>query len=398
MLFGLTCAPSVFQRLMDFVLCGLSYITCLVYLDDVIVFGRCFEEELSRLDEVFSRLRSAKLKLKPCKCFLFQHSVEFLGHVVSAEGIAMQDRKISAIRDWPPCRNVSEVRAFMGLSGYYRRFVKDFSVIAAPLYDLMKKGAKFYWSAECQEAFDELKDRLISKPILALSEDEGMYLLDTDASETGLGAVLSQLQTNGERVIAYASRTLSAPERKYETTRKELLAVVYGLKRFCQYLLGRHFAIRTDHAALSWLRRTPEPMPQLARWLTFIEQFHYEVVHRSETKHADVDRLSRRPIEINENDQDEARCRGIRMKNENVRPTGVEISKLLADITESNKDDSDVERKVELLRVEGKHPVLGYWPELDTVQEESEPESVDEVSLEERSNVERCEWSRVVTV
>jgi len=358
--FGLTCAPSVFQRLMDCVLCGLSYITCLVYLDDVIVFGQSFEEELSRLDEVISWLRSTKLKLKPSKCSLFQHSVEFLGHVVSAEGIAMQDAKISAIRNWPPCRNVSEVRAFMGLSGYYRRFVKDFSVIAAPLYDLMKKGAKFYWSAECQEAFDELKDRLMSGPILALPEDKGMYLLDTDASETGLGAVLSQLQTNGERVIAYASRTLSAPERKYETTRKELLAVVYGLKRFRQYLLGRNFAIRTDHAALSWLRRTSKPMPQLARWLTFIEQFDYEVVHRPGTKHANANGLSRRLIEINEDDQDRARCRGIRMKDENVRPTGVEVSKLLADITENGEDDSDVEREVELLRVEGKHPVLGY--------------------------------------
>jgi len=129
--FGLTCAPSVFQRLMDCVLCGLSYLTCLVYLDDVIVFGRSFEEQLYRLDEVFARLRSAKLKLKPSKCSFFQRSVEFLGHVVSENGIAMQDEKISAIRDWPPCRNVTEVRSFMGLTGYYRRFVKDFSIIAA---------------------------------------------------------------------------------------------------------------------------------------------------------------------------------------------------------------------------------------------------------------------------
>jgi len=124
--FGLTCAPTVFQRLMDFVLCGLSYFTCLVYMDDVIVFGRSIDEELHHLDEVFSRLRNAKLKLKPSKCSLFQRSVEFLGHVVSEAGIAMQDEKTSAIRDWSPCRNVTEVRAFMGLSGYYRGFVKYF--------------------------------------------------------------------------------------------------------------------------------------------------------------------------------------------------------------------------------------------------------------------------------
>ena len=114
--------------------------------------------------------------------------------------------------------------------------------------------------------------------------NEGTYTLDTDASDSGLGAVLPQMQPTGEKVIAYASRTMSKAEQKYETTRKELLAIVYGLKQFRQYLLDGHFIIRTDHAALSWLRRTPEPMPQLARWLTFIEQFDYEVVHRMQLK------------------------------------------------------------------------------------------------------------------
>jgi len=141
--FGLTCAPSVFQRLKDFVLCGLLYLTCLVYLDDVIVFGQSFEKQLYRMDEVFARLLSVKLKLKPSKCSLFQRSVEFVGHLVSENGIAMQDEKISAISDWPPCRNITKVRSFMKLTGYYRRFVKDFSVIAAPLYNLMKKGVNF---------------------------------------------------------------------------------------------------------------------------------------------------------------------------------------------------------------------------------------------------------------
>ena len=183
----------------------------------------------------------------------------------------------------------------MGLSGYYRRFVKDFSSIALPLYALMKKGVEFVWMNECQEAFDELKRRLMTGPVLALPQSEGIYTLDTDASDYGLGAVLSQQQSEGERVIAYASRTMNKAERRYETTRKELLAVVNGLKCFRQYLLGRRFVIRTDHAALSWLRRTAEPMPQLARWLTFIEQFDYEVVHRPGTKHGNADGLGRRP-------------------------------------------------------------------------------------------------------
>jgi len=182
----------------------------------------------------------------------------------------------------------------MGLSGYYRRFVKDFSVIAAPLYTLTQKGAEFCWTTECQEAFDELKQRLTSEPILALPTDNGTYVLDTDASDFGLGAILSQDQNGQEKVIAYASRTLGKPEQKYETTRKELLAIVTGLKQFRQYLLRRHFVIRTDHAALTWLRRTAEPMPQLARWLTFIEQFDYEIEHRPGTKHGNADGLCRK--------------------------------------------------------------------------------------------------------
>ena len=303
--FGLTCAPSVFQRLMDFELCGLSYITCLVYLDDIIIFGRTFEEQLIRLSEVFDRIKTANLKLKPSKCSLFQRQVSFIGHVISEAGIAMQTEKIQAVRDWHVCRNLTELRAFMGTCGYYRRFVKDFSSIAAPLYGLMKKGVRFEWNTECQQAFAELKKRLTTEPVLALPTDNGMYILDTDASDFGLGAVLPQQQNGEERVIAYTSRTMNRSELKYETTRKELLAVVNGLKQFRQYLLGRHFVIRTDHVALSWLRRTPEPMPQLARWLTLIEQYDYEVLHRIGKRHCNADGLSRIP-EVAESDTDDS--------------------------------------------------------------------------------------------
>jgi len=177
---------------MDFVLSGLSYITCLVHLDDIIIFGRTFEEQLSRLEEVFRRIQSANLKVKPTKCSFFQRQVAFLSHVISEDEISVQETKIDAIKDWPPCRTLTELRAFLGTSGYYRRFVKDFSSIAAPLFALMKKDVEFVWTDECQTAFDMLKKRLTSAPILALPTDEGTYVLDTDASDYGLGAVLSQ--------------------------------------------------------------------------------------------------------------------------------------------------------------------------------------------------------------
>ena len=183
----------------------------------------------------------------------------------------------------------------MGLSRYYRCFVKDFSIIASPLYSLIKKEVSFVWTDKCQRAFDELKKRLMSGPILALPQNEGTYIFDTDASDCRLGAVLSQRQNKGEKVLAYASRTLNRAEQKYETTRKELLAIVYGLHQHKQYLLGRHFVIRTDHAALTWLRKMAEPMPQLAWWLAFSEQFDYEVVHQPGVRHGNADGLSWRP-------------------------------------------------------------------------------------------------------
>jgi len=294
--FGMTTSTSVFQRLMDCVLAGLTYTTCLVYLDDVIVFARTFDEQLTRLDEVFGRIARANLKLKPSKCSFFKREVEFLGHTVSADGVEMEPGRLEAIRSWPPCRNVTEVRAFLGTCGYYRRFIQGFADIATPLYDLLRKNEPFRCTGRCQRAFEELKERLMTEPILALPSDDGQVILDTDASDQGLGAVLSDRSPDGvERVIAYASRRLHPPEINYETTRKELLAVVYGLKQFRQYLHGRHITIRTDHAVLSWLRRTPEPMPQMARWLTFTEEFDYEVQQRAGKQHGNADGLSRRP-------------------------------------------------------------------------------------------------------
>jgi len=178
----------------------------------------------------------------------------------------MQDDKIDAVKNWPVPRTISELRSFLGICGYYIRFVDGFAIIAAPLYKLQKKGVAFEWTIDQQNAFVRLKDAVISAPILEVPRDEGTYLLDTDASDTGLGAVLSQEHHGTEKVLAYASRVLSSPEKNYDVTRKELLAVVYGLKQLKQYLMGRRFIIRTDHTALQWLRKTPRthgPMVQV---------------------------------------------------------------------------------------------------------------------------------------
>ena len=293
--FGLCNAPATFQRVMDVAMAGLNYEICLVYLDDIVLFSKTVKEHLERLRLIFDRLRRANLKLKPSKCHLLKKTVTFLGHVISENGVATDPTKIDGVLSWPVPRNVTEVRSFLGLCSYYRRFVKDFAMIAAPLHALTGKNARFYWSENCQEAFDVLKERLVSAPILAMPKDEGEYWLDTDASNFSIGAVLSQVQDGEERVIAYASRLLNAPEKNYCVTRRELLAVVFFTKYFRSYLLGRDFTIRTDHSALRWLKTTPEPIGQQARWLERLEEFTYRIEHRPGNKHGNADALSRRP-------------------------------------------------------------------------------------------------------
>ena len=293
--FGVTNGPATFQRLMDLTMVGLNYNILLVYLDDIILMSRTVSEHLDRLVMMLDRLRSAGLKLKPSKCNLLQKTIHFLGHVVSDNGISTDPEKVEAVQDWlVPC-NVTEVRGFIGLCSYYRRFVKNFAEIADPLHALTGKRASFHWDDRCQDAFEELKIRLTTTPILAMPRDDGEYRLDTDASGEAIGAVLSQVQDGEEKVVAFASRLLSHSERNYCVTRRELLAVVYFIKHFRAYLLGHHFLLRTDHAALKWLRSMPEPVGQQARWLEQMEEYTFDIEHRPGKKHANADAMSRRP-------------------------------------------------------------------------------------------------------
>ena len=198
------------------------------------------------------------MKLKPEKCVLFQRSVSFLAHVISEEGISTDPEKVKAVKEWPVPASIRDVRAFLELAGYYRRFIANFASIARPLHAMTDKGKKFSWTSEANESFQKLKEALTSSPILVMPTDSDELVLDTDASDGSIGCVLSQRQAGHEKVIAYASRCLDRREVNYCVTRKELLAIVYSLRYFKQYLLGRKFVIRTDHSALTWLRRTPD--------------------------------------------------------------------------------------------------------------------------------------------
>ncbi|KAJ3641514.1 hypothetical protein Zmor_028019 [Zophobas morio] len=293
--FGLCNAPATFERLMEMVLKGLTWKTCLVYLDDVMIMGKTFDDHLKNLEEVLERMEKARLKLNPKKCSLFQKRVEFLGHIVSEKGIETNPTKALAIRDWPIPRDKHELRSFLGLCTYYRRFVEGYADIAAPLHQLMEQKATFKWSSTCEMAFKRLKTALCTSPILAYPRDKGMFVLDTDASNSGIGAVLPQIQDGEERVIEYFSKLHSKPERNYCATRKELLAIVKAVNHFHKYLYGQEFLIRTDHAALSWLLRIKNPEGQVARWLERLQQYHFRIKHRAGRLHNNADALSRRP-------------------------------------------------------------------------------------------------------
>lgn len=296
--FGLANSPSIFQRLMTMVLAGLHWDICLVYIDDIIVMGKSFEEHKQNVAEVLQRLRLAGLKLKPTKCRLFQERVTFLGHVISSQGIEPDPKKVSCIATWPEPKNLTEVRSFLGLASYYKNFVEGFGEAARPLYELTRKNVPFVWDERRCQAFETLKARLCSAPVLAAPTIEGDFVLDVDASTFGAGAILHQYQAGVLRVIGYASRQFNGAERSYCTTRQELAAVVFGLKRFRQYLLGRRVLVRSDHAALTYLRHTKEPVGQQARWLDFVEQFDVTVQHRSGSANRAADALSRRPCEV----------------------------------------------------------------------------------------------------
>ena len=295
--FGLCNAPATFERLMENVLAGLSWKTCLVYLDDIIVVGKTFEDHMKNLEEVFERLKKANLKLSPKKCHLFQQEVHYLGHVVSGKGIAVDPNKIKAVKDWPVPKDKHELRSFLGLCTYYRRYVPGFANIAKPLTRLTEEGRRFNWEKDCQTAFEQLKHFLTSAPILSYPLPEGKFVLDTDASNVGIGGVLSQVQNGQEKVLAYFSKTLSRPERNYCVTRKELLAVVKSVEHFYKYLYGRKFLIRTDHAALKWLLQFKNPEGQVARWIERLQEYDFEIEHRPGTSHRNADALSRRPCQ-----------------------------------------------------------------------------------------------------
>ena len=271
--FGLTNAPAVFQRLMQQVLAGLNpeegpdFVK--VYIEDVLVFSPTLGDHLDHLSQVLAQIRKAGLKLKPSKCHFIAKEVEYLGHILTPEGLKPNPATVSAVKEFPQPTNLKEVRQFLGLSSFYRRFISGFAAVAQPLHQLTRKGVHFRWSPECQRAFETLKELLTSAPVLGYPRVEDPFVLETDASILGLGAILSQYQPDGQiHPVAYASRSLNQAERNYGITELETLAVVWAVTHFRAFLYGNKVTVYTDHTAVKAVLKAPNPSGKHARWWT----------------------------------------------------------------------------------------------------------------------------------
>jgi hypothetical protein len=292
--FGLCNAPSTFQRLMDLVLVGLNFTCALVYLDDIIIFSRTPRQHIENTRSVLQALDDAGLVCNLNKCLFCAIELTYLGHLVTPEGIRPHPDNVQKILSAPIPTNTDGVRRFLGLVGYYRRFVRGFGTLAAPLIQLLQKDIEFYWSNEQQQAFDALVQRVTQAPVLAYPDFSQNFTLHTDASTYAMGAVLTQPDVDGHwHPIAYASKSFSKQEQAYTVTERECLAIVWAVEHFRPYLFGRPYTVYTDHKALVWLFSTEHTNPRLLRWTLKLQAEAMTVKHRAGVANADADYLSR---------------------------------------------------------------------------------------------------------
>lgn len=301
--YGLRNAPVAFQKLMCTVLSGINFKFSLVYVDDIMVHSASVSQHLTHLQVVFDRLRIANLKLQPKKCRFATRSVEYLGHFFSSKGIEVNPRIIQSVVSFPIPKTQKQVQQFLGLCNYYRKFIHKFAEIAAPLYELTKLDKKFNWNDKCQEAFDRLKSKLTSTPILVLPQMDKPFIVSTDASDSAIGFILGQTDSqNRERVIAYGGRALHKHERNWPIYEKECLALVEAIKQFRPYLSASKFTVYTDNFGVKHFQKLKDISGRKGRWAMFLQEYDFEIIHKSGSKNANADALSRRDY-LKENDQ-----------------------------------------------------------------------------------------------
>ena len=293
---GLTSSSNTFQSLMEHVLVRLTWINTVPCLDDCINFSKTPEEHIKRLQQVFQRSREANLKINPTKCAFFQTKVQLLGYVITKIGLEADPEKTAAVQNFAVPQNQTDSKSFLGLCSYYRRYVKNFVLIAGPLHKASETKSPFTWTEETQGTFESLKKHLPSPPILDFPNVKEQFILYTDASLTAMGAVLAQVQDGKERAVCYASKAFSKSQTNYSSTKREFLAIVTFTRQFKVYLSERKIKIVTYHRAPQWLHIFKVPDGLTARWIEKLAAFHFEVQHRPGKSIGHADGLPRVPV------------------------------------------------------------------------------------------------------
>ena len=377
--FGLTNAGASFCRLMEMCIGDQQYVTLLFYLDDICIFAETADQMLDRIEFVFSRLKEFNLKIKPKKSHFFQTSVTFLGHILSADGVSPNPEKVAKIKDWPTPKTPKEVHSFVGLASYYCRFIPNFAKWAGPLHALivpasfkqkirrgeMKKSdlPEFQWTPACQEGFDQLKKALTEAPVLAYPDYSKPFILETDASLKGLGAVLSQKGDDNEiRVIAYASRSLRPSEksmRDYSSAKIELMALKWSVcDKFKDYLLGSKFTVFTDNNPLCYIKSSKLGAAQI-HWLSELALYNFDIVYRTGKSNLVADALSRRPeVEeemerevLPESDDEEWIAVSYQVEEQGGRISSIEFNQVISELVGGTKIDKKLKDRIQVTDV-----------------------------------------------
>ena len=355
--FGVAASPAIFQQTMDSIMSGLNGV------GDLIVTGSNDEEHFRNLESTLKRLHSMGVKLKKSKCVFMKPSVEYFAFVVDRHGIHPSPRKVQAIQVVPVPENPTELKSFLGLVNYYRKFLPDMSTLVNPLNRLLAHDVPWGWTQDCQEAFQMLKEALLNSPLLAHYDPNKPVRLAVDASSYGLGAVLSHVSHDGEeRPIAYASRTLSSSEKNYAMIEKEALAIVFGIKKFHQYLFGRRFTLLTDHKPLTLLLGPKRGIPVLAasrlqRWSIQLSAYQCDIKYRPSKNHVNADSLSLLPRKTVEEADDWT------LEADQVNRVQMERTPVTAtQIREATRGDPVLSRVV--------YCTLHGWPAQDSIPEE----------------------------
>ena len=374
--FGLKNSPSTFERVIEHVFTEELWNSILVYLDDIIIYSRTLEEHLQHIEVALKKLKEAQLKANPEKCDFAETEISFLGHIITTDGIKPNQENSKTVREFPVPKNAKQVRSYLGLCSYYRRFIKNFSTIAAPLYRLTKIGVTFKWDNECNEAFNTLKDRLITEPIMALPDFNKRFHLQTDASNTGVGYTLSQKYDGTEKAVIYGGRVLSESEQRLSTTEKEALAIVIAVRKLHPYLHGRQFTIMTDHKPLNYILNSKDPTGKFTRWALTLQAYNFVIEYRKGINNGNADGISRIPWNQL---QAEAR-RETRENQEEEEPRRRNEKKNVPPVTKNKQDETASE----------KTPFIQHNQEENAEGDESLTMNNSDNSLQEKKLEEAC--------